>query len=68
MPGDSRSALERAETFVPDQRAIHFWDVYFLYGPQAIWDETPSPALSWGGTVIDMIGDLRMSLSFIWGN
>ena len=26
LPGDSHSELERAETFIPDQRALHFWD------------------------------------------
>jgi len=28
------------------------WDIYFLYGPDAQWDESPEPLLSSGFTII----------------
>lgn len=28
------------------------WDIYFLYGPEAVWEETPEPLLLSGFTVI----------------
>jgi hypothetical protein len=27
------------------------WDVYYLYGPDAIWNSIPSPLISSGGTI-----------------
>lgn len=27
------------------------WDIYFLYGPEATWQETPEPLISSGFTV-----------------
>ena len=29
------------------------WDAYFLYGPEARWDETPPQHISWGRTIVD---------------
>ncbi len=28
------------------------WDIYFLYGPEAVWKDTPEPLLSSGFTII----------------
>jgi hypothetical protein len=28
------------------------WDIYFLYGPEAVWETTPEPLLSSGYTII----------------
>lgn len=28
------------------------WDAYFLYGPDAVWDEDPPEHISWGRTII----------------
>jgi len=28
------------------------WDIYFLYGPDARWDESPEPTVSYGFTII----------------
>lgn len=27
------------------------WDVYYLYGPDAVWDGTPLPMIDSGGTI-----------------
>jgi hypothetical protein len=27
------------------------WDVYYLYGPDATWENTPSPLVGMGGTI-----------------
>ena len=27
------------------------WDAYLLFGPEAIWDASPSPLISWGEPV-----------------
>ena len=28
------------------------WDVYLLYGQEAVWDSLPGPVASWGNPVI----------------
>jgi len=28
------------------------WDVYYLYGPDAVWEVVPSPLAGSGGTII----------------
>ena len=28
------------------------WDVYYLYGPEAVWEDVPSPLVGSGGTII----------------
>ena len=28
------------------------WDIYFLYGPEALWENVPSPLVSSGFTII----------------
>ena len=29
------------------------WDMYYLYGPDAIWETVPAPLVSSGGTIYD---------------
>lgn len=35
------------------------WDVYFLFGPDAVWEEIPAPLISWGRPVYRAIEPLR---------
>ncbi len=39
------------------------WDTYFLYGPDAKWDEVPEPLKTFGRTVISKSGNLEKSFS-----
>jgi hypothetical protein len=39
------------------------WDTYLLYGPQARWDLTPSPLISWGYTINNTRGELLKNIS-----
>ena len=39
------------------------WDIYFLYGPGANWDEAPGPIVVSGSTVISKSGDLAEGLA-----
>ena len=39
------------------------WDVYYLYGPKARWDETPRPLLSSGGTILYRKDSLKRDLA-----
>ena len=43
-----------------NQRAA--WDAYFLYGPDAKWDSTPQPIVSWGRPVFRTEERLREDL------
>ena len=35
------------------------WDIYVLFGPDARWNGSPAPLISWGETVIDARERLR---------
>jgi hypothetical protein len=39
------------------------WDTYFLYGPDATWNQTPGPLLRSGRTIIDTGPELRNKLA-----
>ena len=39
------------------------WDVYYLYGPKARWEETPQPLLSSGSTILYRKDSLRRDLA-----
>ena len=39
------------------------WDVYYLYGPAATWETTPSPLVSSGSSVYSERETLKMKLS-----
>ena len=34
------------------------WDIFFLYGPDAVWDEIPAPLVDKGRTIIGSSGAL----------
>ena len=38
------------------------WDTFFLYGPEAEWNEIPDPPLLSGRTIINKRGDLERNL------
>ena len=38
------------------------WDAYYLYGPDAHWNEAPSPLVSKGGTIFYKRDQLREDL------
>jgi len=39
------------------------WDVYFLYGPDAKWDERPEQTVSWGRPVFRTEKEFRSRLT-----
>ena len=39
------------------------WDVYYLYGPDAVWETIPSPLVGSGGTIIREREKLEMEVS-----
>ena len=39
------------------------WDAYFLFGPQATWDENPAPLLASGSPVVYEGEPLEKALS-----
>lgn len=41
------------------------WDIYFLYGPDAVWEERPEPLISSGFTVIGQRRQLQEDFSAI---
>ncbi len=38
------------------------WDTYFLYSPDARWEEVPKPLMDFGRTVISKSKDLERSI------
>ena len=42
------------------------WDIYFLYGPEAVWQEEPEPLLLSGRTVIRKRQALHDALAELW--
>ena len=38
------------------------WDAFFVYGPEAYWDESPAPLLSFGRPVMPAHRKLRAAL------
>lgn len=43
------------------------WDVYYLYGPDATWEDSPSPLVGSGGTIYAKRDALRTQLTTIVG-
>ena len=43
------------------------WDVYYLYGPDATWEEVPSPLIRSGGTIYAERETLRTQLNALLG-
>ena len=44
------------------------WDMYYLYGPEAVWKEVPAPLVGSGGTVYREREALRMQVSALVRN
>ena len=42
------------------------WDIYFLYGPEAVWQEEPEPLIISGFTVIRKRQALQDALLELW--
>lgn len=38
------------------------WDMYYLYGPDAVWETVPSPLAGSGGTIIRERDKLEMEV------
>lgn len=43
------------------------WDVYLLYGPDAMWGATPSQPVSAGGTVLGQSERIRSDVTSLLG-
>ncbi len=43
------------------------WDIYVLFGPEARWDRSPGPVISWGETVVDTGERLRRDFESLMG-
>jgi hypothetical protein len=39
------------------------WDAYYLYGPEARWDDRPAPLVSWGYTIMGKRNQLQEDFS-----
>ena len=42
----------------PDVSGNVAWDMFFLYGPEAVWEEIPEPLVDKGRTIIGSSGAL----------
>jgi hypothetical protein len=43
------------------------WDMYYLYGPDAVWETVPSPLVDSGGTIYRESQTLIMQVSSLLG-
>ena len=43
------------------------WDVYYLYGPDAVWETIPSPLVGSGGTIYRERETLEMQMRSLLG-
>ena len=43
------------------------WDGYYLYGPDATWEDSPSPLIGSGGTIYAEQETLRTQLNALLG-
>ena len=39
------------------------WDIFFLYGPEAVWEDVPAPLIASGRTIISKRDRLRSGIS-----
>ena len=39
------------------------WDIFFLYGPEAVWEDVPAPLITSGSTIIAKRDRLRSGIS-----
>jgi hypothetical protein len=61
LGGDARE--KRNGNNMPDARMMHFWDVYYLYGPDATWETIPSPLIGSRSTIYGERQTLRMQVN-----
>jgi hypothetical protein len=38
------------------------WDAFYVFGPEAVWNEKPAPVLAFGGPVVSEAGALERAL------
>ena len=43
------------------------WDAYYLYGPDAVWETTPTPLVGSGGTIYGERDALEMQVRTLLG-
>lgn len=43
------------------------WDMYYLYGPEAVWEIIPSPLVDSRGTIYGERQTLMIQVSALWG-
>jgi polyisoprenoid-binding protein YceI len=60
LEGPERSALGR--TFDNLEWGEYVWDSYFLYGPEAVWEDSLPSALQSGYPIINRREEIRMAL------
>jgi hypothetical protein len=60
--GDEATSDWFAEN-VEDIDAVAWWDVYYLYGPDAEWTDIPGPLVASGGTVIARSSELKEAIT-----
>lgn len=46
------------KNIAPDVSSNIAWDMFFLYGPDAVWDDIPGPLVDKGRTIIGSSGAL----------
>jgi hypothetical protein len=57
-----------AETGLGEQiSAGVVWDAYYLFGPEATWNERPGPLLGFGAPVIANTGSLENAVATVLG-
>jgi hypothetical protein len=46
-----------------EHSSVPAWDVYYLYGPDAMWEGAPGPLVSSGGTIIGRSSELKQAIT-----
>ena len=42
------------------------WDVFYLFGRDTTWQDTPGEPITWGYTIVAELGDLETALSDLY--
>ncbi len=53
----------RQEVYKPMIFGPLAWDIFFLYGPEAVWEDVPAPLVTSGSTIIAKRDRLRSGIS-----
>jgi hypothetical protein len=59
-------AAETSDWFAENVEKIDakaWWDVYYLYGPDAKWEDVPGPLVASGGTIIGRSSELKEAIT-----